>query len=162
MLQCHLSLPTLTKLRAGRYGVRFPAGAGNFSLHHVQTRYRCSFPGGGGKRPGREADHSPPSSAEVKNAWSYTSTPPIRLNGVVLTLTQEVTILPLPRLDAVCPKQNGNYSKRFNLMTMKHITRFLNMHHHTKCKNPTCHHRSSHSHNVNVIDGRVILQRYFT
>jgi hypothetical protein len=26
-------------------------------------------------RPGGEADHSPPSSAEVKNAWSYTSTP---------------------------------------------------------------------------------------
>jgi hypothetical protein len=23
----------------------------------------------------READHSPPSSVEVKNAWSYTSTP---------------------------------------------------------------------------------------
>jgi hypothetical protein len=29
----------------------------------------------GVKRPGREADHSPLSSAEVKNAWSYTSTP---------------------------------------------------------------------------------------
>jgi hypothetical protein len=29
----------------------------------------------GAKRPGREADHSPPSSAEVKNASSYTSTP---------------------------------------------------------------------------------------
>jgi hypothetical protein len=28
-------------------------------------------------RPGREADHSPPSSAEVKKAWSYTSTPPM-------------------------------------------------------------------------------------
>jgi hypothetical protein len=28
------------------------------------------------KRPGREADHSPPSSAEVKNAWSDISTPP--------------------------------------------------------------------------------------
>jgi hypothetical protein len=27
------------------------------------------------KRPGREADHSPPPSAEVKNAWSYISTP---------------------------------------------------------------------------------------
>jgi hypothetical protein len=27
------------------------------------------------KRPGREADHSPPSSAEVKHAWSYTSVP---------------------------------------------------------------------------------------
>jgi hypothetical protein len=27
------------------------------------------------KRPGREADHSPPSSAEVKNAWSCTPLP---------------------------------------------------------------------------------------
>jgi hypothetical protein len=24
---------------------------------------------------GREADHSPPSSAEIRNAWSHTSTP---------------------------------------------------------------------------------------
>jgi hypothetical protein len=37
------------------------------------------------KRARREADHSPPSSAEFENAWSYTSTPPIRLNGVVLS-----------------------------------------------------------------------------
>jgi hypothetical protein len=29
----------------------------------------------GVNRAGREADHSPPSSAEAKNAWSYTSTP---------------------------------------------------------------------------------------
>jgi hypothetical protein len=28
------------------------------------------------KRPGRESDHSPPSRAKVKNAWSYNSTPP--------------------------------------------------------------------------------------
>jgi hypothetical protein len=34
-------------------------------------------------RPGREADHSPPSSAEVKNAWDYNSTLPTR-HGVVL------------------------------------------------------------------------------
>jgi hypothetical protein len=27
------------------------------------------------KRPKREADHSPPSSADVKNAWSFISTP---------------------------------------------------------------------------------------
>jgi hypothetical protein len=27
------------------------------------------------KRPGREADHPPPSSAEVKNAWRYVSAP---------------------------------------------------------------------------------------
>jgi hypothetical protein len=33
----------------------------------------------GVKRPGREADHSPPTSFEVKNAWSYTSTSPVRL-----------------------------------------------------------------------------------
>jgi hypothetical protein len=33
----------------------------------------CSFPGV--KRLRREADHSPSSSAEVKNAWRYTSTP---------------------------------------------------------------------------------------
>jgi hypothetical protein len=57
-------------------GVRYPAGAGNFSLsHRVQNgsgthpvsypmRTRGSFPGV--KRPGREADHSPPSSTEVK------------------------------------------------------------------------------------------------
>jgi hypothetical protein len=39
----------------------------------------------GVKRPGREADHSPPSIAEVKNAWSYTSTPPLRFHGIVLS-----------------------------------------------------------------------------
>jgi hypothetical protein len=38
----------------------------------------------GVKRSGREADHSPPSSTEVKNALNYTSTPTIRLYGVVL------------------------------------------------------------------------------
>jgi len=30
----------------------------------------------GVKRPGREAGHSPPASAEAKNAWSYTYTLP--------------------------------------------------------------------------------------
>jgi hypothetical protein len=37
------------------------------------------------KLMGREADNSPPSSAKVKKASSYTSTPPIRLHGVVLS-----------------------------------------------------------------------------
>jgi hypothetical protein len=36
------------------------------------------------KQPGREAEYSPPSSADVKNAWSYTSTPQICPYGVVL------------------------------------------------------------------------------
>jgi hypothetical protein len=58
--------------------VRFPTEAGNFSLHHrVQNgsgAHPASYPVGtrgsypGVKRPGREADHLPPSSAEVKNA----------------------------------------------------------------------------------------------
>jgi hypothetical protein len=30
----------------------------------------------GVKRPGREVDYSPPTSAEVKKMWIYTSTPP--------------------------------------------------------------------------------------
>jgi hypothetical protein len=56
--------------------VRFSAGAGNFSFHHrVQNgsgAHPVSYPMSttdlslGVKRTGREADHSPPSSAEVK------------------------------------------------------------------------------------------------
>jgi hypothetical protein len=63
--------------------VRFQAGAGNFSLHHrVQNGSgahpdsypmgkRDSFPGI--KRPGCEADHSPPSRAEVNecHCWKH-------------------------------------------------------------------------------------------
>jgi hypothetical protein len=32
----------------------------------------------------REAEHSPPFSAAVKNAWNYTSITPIRLHVVVI------------------------------------------------------------------------------
>jgi hypothetical protein len=42
-------------------------------LGPTQPRIQC-VPGV--KRPGREADHSPPTSAEVKKMWIYTSTPP--------------------------------------------------------------------------------------
>jgi hypothetical protein len=58
------------------YRVPFLAGAGDFSLHYrVQNGSRTHLasyqwaPGAlslGVKRPGREADHSPPSSADVK------------------------------------------------------------------------------------------------
>jgi hypothetical protein len=52
--------------------VRSPTGADFSSSPCVQTGSvapRASYPmGTGGKaRPGRDADHSPPSSAEVKN-----------------------------------------------------------------------------------------------
>jgi len=41
-------------------------------------------PSWGVKRPGREADHSPPPSSEIGNTWRYTSTL-IRLHVVVLS-----------------------------------------------------------------------------
>jgi len=57
------------------------------SVGHIQTgsgAHPASYlMGTGGSFPGSEADHSPPSNAEVKDVWSYTSTP-IRLHGVVL------------------------------------------------------------------------------
>jgi hypothetical protein len=76
------------ELGGGRSRVRVPAGAENFSLHHrvqtgsgahpascpMGTRYQGAF-SLGIKRPGFEADHSPPSSAAFKNALCYTSTP---------------------------------------------------------------------------------------
>jgi hypothetical protein len=50
-----------------------------FSFHHrVQTIDMQWAPGALYPKVGllrSEVDHSPPSSAEVKNAWSYTSTP---------------------------------------------------------------------------------------
>jgi hypothetical protein len=60
-----------------------------FSLLHVVQIGSGAHPAsytmdtGGVKRPGRDADHSPATSAEVKKTWIYTSTP-IRLHGIVL------------------------------------------------------------------------------
>jgi hypothetical protein len=70
-------------------GARFPAGAGNFYLLHTVWdgfgAHAASYPmGTRGSFPCSKADHSPPSSAEVKNVCRYTSTP-IRLHGVVLS-----------------------------------------------------------------------------
>jgi hypothetical protein len=75
--------------------VRFPAELGIF-LFTTASRTALGptqppiqwVPGAlslGVKRPRCEPDHSPPSSAEVKNAWSYTSNHPVRLPGVVLS-----------------------------------------------------------------------------
>jgi len=70
-------------LLAGWSGIRVSGGFGNFSLHHcVQTTsgvHSASYPVGiralslEVKHPGCEADHSPPPSANIKNAWSCTS-----------------------------------------------------------------------------------------
>jgi hypothetical protein len=45
------------------------------------------------KRPGREADHTPPTSAEVKNVDLYIRSP-IRLHGIVLNYLSTETTLP--------------------------------------------------------------------
>jgi hypothetical protein len=77
-------------------GVRFPAGAGNYSLNHrVQDgsgahpasypmSTRSSFPGGEAIGGVKLTIHLHLMSRS-KNEWSYTSTPPIRLHGVVLS-----------------------------------------------------------------------------
>jgi hypothetical protein len=46
----------------------------------------------GVKRPGRKADHSHPSTADVTNTWSYTSTSSIRLHGVALSWITGITL----------------------------------------------------------------------
>jgi hypothetical protein len=61
-----------------RVGVRAPVGSKTFSSPRRPDR--LSGPPGallpGIKQPGREADHSPPASAEVKKTLAYTATPP--------------------------------------------------------------------------------------
>jgi hypothetical protein len=74
----------MTVYKGWRAEVRFPT-AQDFSLHSVQTdsgAHAASIPVGymelfprGVKRQGREADHSPPSSAEVKNGGAIPPLP---------------------------------------------------------------------------------------
>jgi len=73
-------------LGARRTGVRFPAGVTGFS-RTVQIDPWLShrvpeFVPGGVKRPGRDVDHSPSSSAKVKSEWSGAPFPPIHLHGM--------------------------------------------------------------------------------
>jgi hypothetical protein len=78
---------SVTRLPAGRSGARIPVGTKDFSLAQKSRTavgpasllfngYRGSFPE---LKPGRDIYHSPPSSPEVKNEWSRTSTRPTRL-----------------------------------------------------------------------------------
>jgi hypothetical protein len=83
----------VARLRAGRLGFdsrqgldfTFFATSSNPALESTQPTIQ-GLPGALSlriKRPGSEADHSPPYSAQVKNGWSYASIPPIRLHSVV-------------------------------------------------------------------------------
>jgi hypothetical protein len=51
---------------------RVQTGSGAHPTSYVMST-ECSYPGI--KHLGRKGDHLPPSSAEVKNEWSYTSPP---------------------------------------------------------------------------------------
>jgi len=54
----------------------------NSDIYPTGTRGTLSL---GVKRQERLADQSPPSSAEVKNTWNCTSTPPIFIHDMVLS-----------------------------------------------------------------------------
>jgi hypothetical protein len=81
-----VTISVMTRLRAGGPGLNsrqlqeifLMATASRPSL--LFNRNRSSFPGV--KWTGRDADHSPSYSAEIKNEWSYTFTPPTLLHGV--------------------------------------------------------------------------------
>ena len=80
------------RLKSGWYGVRIPASARYFSLlqviqtergaHSASCTTGTTFFVPEIKRSSRDAAHSSPSSIEVKNEWSCTSTAPIRFHGV--------------------------------------------------------------------------------
>jgi len=57
----HVTFIPRAQTGSGAHPASYPMGTRGLSL--------------GVKRPGRESDHSSPSSAEAKIAWSYTSTP---------------------------------------------------------------------------------------
>ncbi|PNF43534.1 hypothetical protein B7P43_G03911, partial [Cryptotermes secundus] len=82
-----------TNLRFGLPSGLFPFGFPTNIYTHSSSPHPCyvqtgsgvhpaSYPMGtdssfpGVNRPGRETHHSPPASAEVKNIWIYTFTPP--------------------------------------------------------------------------------------
>jgi hypothetical protein len=82
-----VGIATSCRLDDRRVGVRVPVGSRIFSssdrpdrlwgppnLLPIQCVPRALSPGV--KRPGREVDHSPPTSAVVRKMWIYTSTPP--------------------------------------------------------------------------------------
>jgi hypothetical protein len=59
-------------------------------LTQPPTQWVPGAPSPGVKQLGCEADQSPPYSAKVKNAQSYTSIPPIPLHGIVLKAKEQL------------------------------------------------------------------------
>jgi hypothetical protein len=61
----------------------------------------------GVKRPRREADHSPPSSVEVKNAWSGDRDPPNMKRFICFIFISEVVQKNGTGGTKICIKMNG-------------------------------------------------------
>jgi hypothetical protein len=65
------------------------------------------------KRPGHETDHSPPTSAEAKITWSYTSTVPyvfiaqclVKLRDNFLHFSAYFTVLYIPCINILFPDE---------------------------------------------------------
>ena len=83
------SVSMVTRFRAGRSGMRVSVGVRSFYIvQNVRPAlgppslggYRCFIQGI--MQPGRDVDHSPPSSAEFKNEWSCISSSPVCLYGL--------------------------------------------------------------------------------
>jgi hypothetical protein len=88
-----LGIKIMTRVQAGSLGFKSQQCLGIFSPPHPDrfggsTQSPIKHTEGalslGVKRPGRGSDHSSRSSAKVKDEWSCTPTPPVRLNGAVL------------------------------------------------------------------------------
>jgi hypothetical protein len=68
--------------------------------------------------PGGKADHSPPTRAEVKKMWIYTSTP-IRLHGVVLNyLSTGITLLYLQNMKQIWDR--SEHEQQWAPVTSRH------------------------------------------
>jgi hypothetical protein len=86
LFQIILIYHTVTRPWAGYFGIQISAGARDFSFSKTSrpalglSQPPVQLVSGvlivGVKQLGYEVDHSPPSSAEVKNEWSCTSVPP--------------------------------------------------------------------------------------
>jgi hypothetical protein len=81
---CDLVVGVVITIRPRQFGAPFSAGIRYFSSTKILPNGSGAYPGScslpvalspGIKWPGNEADLSPPFSADVKNEWSYTSTP---------------------------------------------------------------------------------------
>ena len=72
----------VTKLQAGRTGVRFFAGSRGF-LFWIWCLPNFIFDGDCGEnRPRGDVDYIPASIVKIKNTWNYNSTPILILHGV--------------------------------------------------------------------------------